>query len=159
MYLIKTHQESVMKKFILFIIIILLTACNQNERELFSIEGAWVREAPPNATALAGYVTIKNNTAQTQILSSAKSEQFKMVEIHRTIVENGVAKMRRQKNLPIPASGSLKLEPGSYHLMLMKPKSAIKANDDVEITLCYYREDDPNKVIQEVDIILPVKKP
>lgn len=148
-----------MKNFILFTLIILLTGCSQNEQEHFSIEGAWVREAPPNATAMAGYVTIKNNTDQTQILSSAISEQFKMVEIHRTIVENGVAKMRRQKDLPIPAGESLELEPGSYHLMLMKPKSAIKANDDVEITLCYYREDDPKKVIQEIDIILPVKKP
>ena len=148
-----------MKKFILFTIVSLLAACNQSEQEPFSIVEAWVREAPPNATAMAGYVTIINNTDQAHILNSAKSEQFKMVEIHRTIVENGVAKMRRQKNLPIPASGSLKLEPGSYHLMLMKPKSAIKANDDVEITLCYYLEDDPNKVIQEIDIILPVKKP
>ena len=148
-----------MKKFILFTFIILLTACNQNEQELFSIEGAWVREAPPNATAMAGYVTIINNTDQERILSSAKSEQFNVVEIHRTIVENGVAKMRRQKELPISAGGSLKLEPGSYHLMLLTPKSAFKAGDQITVTVNLTLNDQENEDIQEINIVMPVKKP
>ena len=144
-----------MYKFLLFGFIALLTACNQTPSELFSTDDAWVREPPPNAGALAGYVTITNNTEQDRILSAAKSEQFNAVEIHRTIVENGVAKMRRQKDLPIPAGGSLVLEPGSYHLMLMTPKSAFKANDQVTVTLDLQAGDD----IQQLDIIMPVKKP
>jgi len=52
---------------------------------------------------LAGYATLKNNTDQDQTLTFAKSDQFKMVEIHKTIVVDGVAKMRRQDNLVIPA--------------------------------------------------------
>ena len=144
-----------MQKFLLIGFVALLTACNQTPEELFSTEGAWVREPPPNAGALAGYVTIINNTEQDRVLTSAKSEQFNVVEIHRTIVENGVAKMRRQKDLPIPAGGSLVLEPGSYHLMLMTPKSKFKANDQVTVTLDLQAGADT----KQLDIIMPVKKP
>ena len=145
-----------MYKIFTTIIIILLSAaaCNQNSPESFSIDNAWVREAPPNATAMAGYVTIKNNTQQKHILSYAKSAQFNQVEIHRTIIENGVAKMRRQNNLPIPADGSLILEPGSYHLMLLTPKSPLKANDEVTVTIGLKMDDK----VEEMDILMPVKK-
>ncbi|MFK7816378.1 MAG: copper chaperone PCu(A)C [Gammaproteobacteria bacterium] len=144
-----------MYKLILLTTLTLLVACNQTPKESFITEGAWVREGPPNAGALAGYVTITNHTDQDRTLVSAKSEQFNVVEIHRTIVENGVAKMRRQKDLPIPAGGSLVLEPGSYHLMLMTPKSAFKANDEVTVTVALKLNDD----IEEIDIVMPVKKP
>ena len=76
-----------MHKLIIFTLIILLSACHNSEQDSFTVEGAWVREAPPNATAMAGYVTITNNTDQSRILSAANSEQFNVVEIHRTIVE------------------------------------------------------------------------
>jgi len=98
-----------MYKIILFSFITLLVACNQTPKDAFSTESAWVREAPPNAGAMAGYVTITNNTDHERVLVFAKSKQFNAVEIHRTIVENGVAKMRRQEDVPIPAGGSLEL--------------------------------------------------
>ena len=145
-----------MYKFILFSFFIsLLAACDQAPNEAFSVKDAWVREAPPNASMMAGYVTIKNNSNQERILTFAKSNQFNMVEIHRTIVEDGVAKMRQQDDLPIPAGGSLELKPGSYHLMLIGPKSALKATDEVTVTVCLKLDDD----IKEIDIIMPVKKP
>lgn len=144
-----------MNKIILITTITLLVACNQTSKESFSTVGAWVREAPPNAGALAGYVTIINHTDQDRTLVSASSTQFNAVEIHRTIVEEGVAKMRRQKDLPIPAGGSLVLEPGSYHLMLMSPKSAFKADDLINVTVRLKSNDD----IEEIDIVMPVKKP
>ncbi len=148
-----------MYHFIAILLLSILTACQQSEQEPFSIEGAWIREAPPNASAMAGYVTIKNNTEQTRVLSSANSAQFNVVEIHRTIVENGIAKMRRQKDLPIPAGDSLKLEPGSYHLMLMTPKAAFKAGDEITVTVHLDTTDQENLDSQEINIVMPVKKP
>ena len=148
-----------MHHFIAFLLLSFLTACYQAEQEPFTMEGAWVREAPPNASAMAGYVTIKNNTEQTRVLSAARSEQFNLVEIHRTIVEDGVAKMRRQKNLPISAGDALKLEPGSYHLMLLTPKSNFKAGDEITVTVHLNTTDQENLDTQEINIVMPVKKP
>ena len=136
------------------LIILLLTACNQNSSESFSIENAWVREAPPNASMMAGYATIKNNTDKEQTLNLAKSKAFKMVEIHKTIIEDGVAKMRRQENLAIPAGGTLELKPGSYHLMLMHPNTALNTNDEITVTIGLQQGDH----IEEIDIVMPVQK-
>jgi len=145
-----------MNKTILFTLITLLSAaCNQNASDTINTTNAWIREAPPNASMLAGYVTFTNNSDQESILTSAKSKQFKMVEIHKTIVENGVAKMRRQDDLPIPAGGSLVLEPGSYHLMLMSPNSKLKVNDEVTVTVSLKSGNET----KQVDIVMPVKKP
>jgi len=143
-----------MYKFILFAFIALLTACNQDTNNSFSTNDAWVREAPPNSSMMAGYVTLKNNTDQDSIITFAKSKQFNMVEVHQTIVVDGVAKMRKQDNLAIPAGSSLKLEPGSYHLMLMGPKSALKANDEITVSIGL-KIGDKN---EEIDIVMPIKK-
>ena len=67
--------------------------------------------------------------------------------------------MRRQKNLPIPAGDSLKLEPGSYHLMLLTPKSAFKAGDEITVTVTLNTSDQDHPLTEEINIVMPVKKP
>lgn len=99
------------------------------------VENAWIREAPPGATALAGYMTVMNKGDTPRVLVGASSPAFGMVMLHRTVMEGGMAKMVHQKAITIPAKGSVTFEPNSYHLMLMKPKQVLKAGDLVEITL------------------------
>lgn len=144
-----------MYKTILFIFLtLLIVACNQNSTDTIHVSDAWVREAPPNVSMLAGYANITNNSDEDRIITSAKSKQFKMVEVHKTIVEDGVAKMRRQNNLIIRAGKTLKLKPGSYHLMLMHPQSALKLNDEVNVTITLKNGDES----EEIDVVLPVLK-
>lgn len=99
------------------------------------ISGSWVREAPPGAPMLAGYMTVMNKSKQDQTLVGASSPQFKMVQLHRSIVENGLSKMIEQKKIDIPVSKSVQFKPGGYHLMLMHPLKPLKLGDVVKITL------------------------
>lgn len=96
---------------------------------------AWVREAPPMARMLAGYVTLKNSTGHPMKITGAESPAFASVEMHRSIIKNGVAHMIKQDHVTIPANGKFSFEPGGYHLMLMQPKHALKAGDSVKMTL------------------------
>ena len=144
-----------MYKFLLLIILALLLSCSQKQEESISIQNPWVRESPPNASAMAGYLTITNTTNQDRILTFAKSKQFNAVEIHRTIIKDGIAKMRRQDEITIPAGSSLELKPGDFHLMLMSPKQTFKMNDEIIVTLCIKLDN----VIEEIDVVMPVKKP
>jgi copper(I)-binding protein len=98
-------------------------------------ENAWIREAPPGAKALAGYMTLMNHSATPRTLVGASSPAFGTVMLHRTIMEEGMAKMVHQEAITIPAKGSVTFQPNDYHLMLMKPKQALKAGDLVDITL------------------------
>lgn len=99
------------------------------------VDNAWIREAPPGATALAGYLTLHNHGEQDRILTGASSAAFGNVMLHRTVMEDGMAKMVHQMMITIPAGKSVTFRPNDYHIMLMKPKHALKAGDKVDITL------------------------
>lgn len=96
---------------------------------------AWIREAPPNAMALAGYLTIANPGPGERRLVGVASPGFEWIELHRTVREGGVAKMQPQDAMPIPAGGRLELKPGDYHLMMMRPTRRLRAGDEVAATL------------------------
>lgn len=107
---------------------------------------AWIREGPPNAMALAGYLVIENKGTEDRKLVGASSPAFGHVELHRSQLVDGVAKMIPQDNMPVPAGGRLELKPGDYHLMMMQPKKALKAGDGVEAVL---RFDDGEEITAE----------
>lgn len=111
----------------------------------------WVREAPPMASMLAGYVTIENTGAKAEAIVSASSPAFGDVEIHRTMIKDGMARMIKQDRLVIPAHGKMVLAPGGYHLMMMMPKRPLHAGDKVEVTLTLENG-------QKITTTMPVRK-
>lgn len=98
-------------------------------------DNAWIREAPPGAAAMAGYMNLMNPGDKAVILVGASSPAFAKVMLHRTVMDEGVAKMVHQNQIEIPAKGTVTFEPNGYHLMLMKPKQQLKVGDKVEVTL------------------------
>ena len=99
------------------------------------VSNAWIREAPPGTSVLAGYMTITNPAAIAKTITAVSSPSFRSVEIHRTVIENGMARMLSVGPLEIPAGGSVALAPGSYHLMLFEPVRALVAGDMVDLRL------------------------
>lgn len=100
-----------------------------------AVAGQWVREAPPGARALGGYMTITNQGKQALTLVGVSSPLFASVEMHTIIEEDGRMRMVEVPKLTIAPGGSLALKPGDKHLMLMKPKQALKAGDQVPLEL------------------------
>lgn len=99
------------------------------------VDNPWIREAPPMAPALGAFMVLHNHTAEPLVLVGADSAVAAEVQLHRTVMEGGMARMVHQPSIEIPAHGSLEFKPGDYHLMLMQPKRALKAGEKVEITL------------------------
>lgn len=99
------------------------------------VDQAWVRSAPPGASVLAGYAVLRNSGTQALTVSSITSPQFTSVEIHESLEQDGVAKMRRIERLEIPANGEIHLEPSGKHLMLMGPKAELAAGSKVELNV------------------------
>jgi copper(I)-binding protein len=114
-----------------------LTGCSQTSDSPIEIAGAWIREAPPNATAMAGYMQIFNHTDTDKQLVSGNSQDFKIIEFHRSVEKDGVYRMIRHKNLIIPANSMLELKPGDYHLMLITPHKQLKEGDFTTINLVF----------------------
>lgn len=109
----------------------------ENLTGTLSVHGAWIREAPPNAVALAGYMEIENSGSEDRSLLAAESPTFQTIELHRSVMVEGVAKMVPQASILIPAGDKLTLKPGDYHMMLMNPSRALKAGDRVNATLLF----------------------
>jgi copper(I)-binding protein len=103
--------------------------------ETLDITHPWVREAPPSSRVLAAYMSITNTGDSTATIVGISSTEFESAELHRTIIHEGVASMQHIKQLEIPANGSIKLEPGGLHLMLMNPHHALSAGDSVSLTI------------------------
>jgi copper(I)-binding protein len=100
----------------------------------------WVREAPPTSRVLAAYMRIINLTEGDLTVTGITSPDFDAADLHRTVVEDGVARMLPVPELTIPAGGSITLEPGGLHLMLFDPVRPLQQGDSV--TLVLHRSDD-----------------
>lgn len=99
------------------------------------IQQAWIRSAPPGAKTLAGYLALRNPCKAPVKIVDVESRDFGMPMIHRTVIENGVSKMRDPGVLEIKPGASLKFEAGGLHLMLMQPLRALKEGDKAGVRL------------------------
>jgi copper(I)-binding protein len=99
-----------------------------------SAEHPWTRATPPGARTGAGFMQLKNAGAADRVVG-ASSPVAGRVEMHVTVREGDVMKMREVKGFDVPAKGSFELKPGGAHLMLMDLKQPIKKGEKVPLTL------------------------
>ena len=116
-------------------LIIVLVFSSAFAADKIMIHNAWVRSAPPNAKVLAAYMDIINKSDEPRALTAVSSSLFGKVEMHKTEIHGEMMKMVHQIQMEIPAHGSLTLEPGGRHLMLMYPKSVPLEGEQVDIEL------------------------
>jgi len=99
------------------------------------VQNVWVRAAAENANS-AGYMDILNGTEKSDTLMAVETEGVSKSEVHESYTtENGLSGMRPVENLTIPPGSALKLQPGSYHLMLMDLKRELRPGDSLQISL------------------------
>jgi copper(I)-binding protein len=102
------------------------------------IQAPWSRVTPGGADVGAGYLVITNKGTQSDRLLSFTTDLAGQPEIHEMTNEGGVMKMRAlAKGLEIPAGASIKLEPGGYHLMLLKLKKPLTQGQRYKATLVF----------------------
>ncbi|MFW8567183.1 copper chaperone PCu(A)C [Orrella sp. 11846] len=95
----------------------------------------WIRASVPGQKHGAGYVTITNPSGQATELKAVQSDRAKRVELHTILREDGVAKMRQVQDIPVPANGEVKLEPGGYHIMFVGLNKPFVAGENIPLTL------------------------
>ncbi|MCW8935403.1 MAG: copper chaperone PCu(A)C [Gammaproteobacteria bacterium] len=117
----------------LYLLLGLLLSFNICAADSLNFSNPRIPEAPPGASVMAAYMEI-NNTGNEQIdIIDIKSPSFKSIEMHLSKEVDGFAKMLPQKQLSIPANGKLILEPGGYHLMLIKPSKWFKQGEKIKL--------------------------
>jgi len=115
-------------------IALLLVAPSSFASDIITIENAWISEAPPMSKVMAAYMKIQNPGNKPVQIDKVSSPDFSSIEMHRTVIKNGIASMLRERNIRIPAHGSFEFKPGHYHLMMFNPKKSFKAGDSSQLT-------------------------
>ncbi|WP_423841095.1 copper chaperone PCu(A)C [Vibrio mytili] len=110
---------------------------HEYESDGIHIGHPWSREAPPNAPVIGGFLQLNNHSDSNDALIAAESPIAGHVELHNHISEDGVMKMVKVDEIPVPANGSVSLEPGSFHLMIFNPKKSLKEGDRFPMTLTF----------------------
>ena len=100
-----------------------------------TITDAWVRQVPPAARMTAGYLRVANPGPEALVIVGADSPLFGSIEMHGTIMEDGVARMRHQDTVTVGPGEVVSFEPGGLHLMLMQPTNGIPSNGEIELAL------------------------
>lgn len=113
-----------------------------------TVEVARARPAPLEGGNGGAYFTLLNGTDQPVRLLSAASDVAAHVELHETVDEGGVMKMIPQLDgFEIPAGGSVILQPGGKHVMLLGLVKPLAEGDAFTLTLTF-----DNDLVLDLDV-------
>lgn len=139
-----TRRPALLAAVLLFTAVLGLTACSgssssgsQAKVKGVIVKDAWARTSPMSTGAGAAYLTIENTAGTTEKLMSVSvpASVAASAQIHETVMVDGsgttmagagMMAMREVESVPIPAGGTVKLEPGGYHIMLLDLASPLK---------------------------------
>lgn len=105
---------------------------------LITVEDAWSRATPPGVDIGVGYLTIRNDGDASDRLLSVKTSVAESSEVHQSKMTDGKMEMRPVPDgIPVPAKGTVTLEPAGYHLMLMGLKAPLAKGSTFTGTLTF----------------------
>jgi copper(I)-binding protein len=137
--------------------LLLLAACGGGTPEGITVQDAWVRPAPMEGGNAAAYMVITNGGPGDDALLGASADFAERAEVHETFttsadesgegmddmedmgdMEGGeMMGMRPVDSIAVPAGGSITLEPGGYHIMLLGVDQVFDEGDTVTLTLTF----------------------
>lgn len=96
----------------------------------------WAKASAGMAANGAAFLKI-TNSGEADRLIGAKTTIADRTELHTHTMDGGVMKMRQVQAIEIPAGGTVALEPGGLHVMLLGLKAPLKENDKFPLTLTF----------------------
>ena len=99
------------------------------------VEDPYARSVPPGQANSAVFMRIVNRGDAARTLVGGTSDAADVLELHTHTMEDGMMKMRRVERIEIPAKGTVSLEPGGLHVMLIGLKRNLVPGDSVDLSL------------------------
>lgn len=112
----------------------------------------WARATAEGMPTGAAFLSIRNDGDTADRLLGASTDRAETVEIHRGVMEDGIARMRPVEAVELPAGEEVILAPGGYHLMLMGLDGALVEGTRFPLTLEFERA---GEVVVEIAVEAP----
>ncbi len=120
----------------LWMLSILCTLACSAERPPLLAEQLQIAQPLPGTRMGAGYLKLKNNSDQKIKITRVSSPELESVEMHESVLEDGVSRMYKLQEVVILPGHTARFEPGAKHLMLR-----YAANVPSRVTLQFYAEE------------------
>ena len=115
---------------------LLAAACGGSDGGI-EVKDSWGRTSPQAAGNDAFYLTLDND-GEADTLVAATTDACGTVELHTTVMEDGVMKMQMvEGGIAITSNGSVSLEPGGLHVMCIDRQVDFVAGAKLNLTLDY----------------------
>ena len=102
-----------------------------------TVTSAWARATPPGAGMGAIYLHIENGSTKSDRLLKLKTAVAASAGVHRTVIEEGIARMREVAVLHVAPGEKVEFAPGGLHVMLMGLKKPLVAGKTFELELVF----------------------
>jgi periplasmic copper chaperone A len=102
-----------------------------------SVTNAWSRATPPGVTVGVAYFTLKNDTGKSDRLLKISSPVASKVQVHRTEILDGIARMREVAVLHLDAGQLLEFAPNGMHVMLTGLQQPLVEGKTFEIEMLF----------------------
>lgn len=115
------------------------------------VANAWVRASAVTGRPAAGYMTITAGKSGDTLLG-ASSPSAARIEMHESMMHDGMMMMTSLKSVPVAANGSVSFAPGGKHLMLFGLDPKVAPGGTMAIDLNFAKAG-------KVSVTAPVKGP
>jgi len=106
------------------------------------IDAPHIRATIPGTNVTSAYMSIKNKSNKTVVLTGASSSVSDRIEIHQHVMNKGMMSMRQVKQLVIKEQDQVTLQPMGYHLMIFNVKKLLLPEDKITLTLHFAHQND-----------------
>ncbi len=94
-----------------------LSACSIENTPLVATDIVVTRPLPGVRMGV-GYLSLTNTTSQRILITKVMSPNFVSVEMHESVLEDGISRMYKLGEVAILPSRTVRFEPGGKHLMI-----------------------------------------
>ena len=121
-----------MRAWVVGLAMLALMACTASTQSGVEITEAWSPAAPPGAAAIAVYARIVMH--QDDTLLRVSSSKASAAEVHTTLEEGGMMRMRQLDKLDLKRGETVSFQPGGMHLMLMGVSEPLSPGAALDVT-------------------------
>jgi len=119
----------------LAVLLLILSAPLAQAADRLLVTDAWARATPPGATVAALYLTLDNAAGKSDRLLSVASPRARSAEVHATVRDGEIVRMRKVEPLHLAARERLTLAPGGTHVMLFGITTPLVQGERVPVVL------------------------
>ena len=117
-----------------------------------AVEDPFARASAGPAKVGAAFMIVKNSGAAVDALIAAESPVAARAELHTHIKDGDVMRMRQVPSIDVPAGGTVSLQPGGLHIMLIDLKQPLRQGETFPLTLTFAKAG-------RLAVDVPVKSP